>query len=484
MNIDFKTAAAYIRVSTDRQTELSPESQLTEIRKYAKLNGYIVPNEFIFRDEGISGTKAAKRPGFQNMIGVAKQKDAPFSAILVWKFSRFARNQEEAIVYKSMLKKNGVSVISVSEPMDDSPYSSLIERIIEWMDEYYSIRLSGEVKRGMNAKIAKGQPVNIAPFGYIIKDKKLVIDESKANIIRKIYEHFISGAGYRSIAICLNNEGVLTNRGKKWDNYAVRYILSNPTYVGKLHYRKDNSSQNHFDFENSKIVDGIHEPIITEQTFKEAQEIIMRELNNRRRYIHSSNTVKNQYMLHGLLRCASCGASMVYLARNSGNRQPALRCCNYVHAKCPHSQSVTLPVINSAVLTSIEHLFASADFHLDIRSKLPELHDNTNEINRNRQKLRRIKEAYEDGVYTLEEFKQSKVSIEQRISELIAQQQTEELSDEAAIKKEFINKNKKLLSSLKSSEISEQEKNEMLSSFVDHINWDKSANTVEIYFYL
>lgn len=87
------------------------------------------------------------------MIGLAKQKPAPFSAILVWKFSRFARNQEESIVYKSMLKKNDVSVISCSETLDEeNPFSSLIERIIEWMDEYYSIRLSGEVLRGMSEK--------------------------------------------------------------------------------------------------------------------------------------------------------------------------------------------------------------------------------------------------------------------------------------------------------------------------------------------
>ena len=72
--------------------------------------------------------------------------------ILVWKYSRFARNQEESIVYKSMLKKDHVEVISISEPLVDGPFGSLIERIIEWMDEYYSIRLSGEVLRGMKEK--------------------------------------------------------------------------------------------------------------------------------------------------------------------------------------------------------------------------------------------------------------------------------------------------------------------------------------------
>ena len=88
-----KTAAVYIRVSTDEQTEHSPESQLTEIKKYAERNDILVDPDYIFTDAGISGRKADKRPEFQRMISVAKSKQRPFDIILVWKFSRFARNQ-------------------------------------------------------------------------------------------------------------------------------------------------------------------------------------------------------------------------------------------------------------------------------------------------------------------------------------------------------------------------------------------------------
>ena len=172
MNIELKTAAAYIRVSTDNQTELSPDSQIKEIRKYAKQHGYIVPNEYIFRDDGISGRKAEKRPEFIRMIATAKQKPAPFSAVLLWKFSRFARNQEESIFYKGMLSRNDIEVKSISEPIIDGPFGSLIERIIEWFDEFYSINLSGEVKRGMTEKVERGGAVSIPSFGYDIVDKQ------------------------------------------------------------------------------------------------------------------------------------------------------------------------------------------------------------------------------------------------------------------------------------------------------------------------
>ena len=99
-----KVAAAYIRVSTDDQLEYSPDSQLEKIRLYAERNQILLPKEFIFVDEGISGRKTKNRPAFNEMIGLAKRNPKPFDVILVWKFSRFARNREDSIVYKSMLK--------------------------------------------------------------------------------------------------------------------------------------------------------------------------------------------------------------------------------------------------------------------------------------------------------------------------------------------------------------------------------------------
>ena len=98
-------AAAYIRVSTDDQTEHSPESQLKELKDYAARHDLMIDPQHIYIDAGISGRKAAKRPQFQKMIAAAKEKPSPFGTILVWKFSRFARNQEESILYKSLLRR-------------------------------------------------------------------------------------------------------------------------------------------------------------------------------------------------------------------------------------------------------------------------------------------------------------------------------------------------------------------------------------------
>ena len=158
-------AYGYVRVSTDKQEELSPDSQEKLLREYAAKNNIIILK--VFFELGISGRKADKRPEFQKMIGLAKSTDHPVDVILVWKFSRFARNQEESIVYKSLLRKqSNVDVVSISEPLIDGPFGSLIERIIEWMDEYYSIRLSGEVLRGMKEKATKKGYQMSPPLGY------------------------------------------------------------------------------------------------------------------------------------------------------------------------------------------------------------------------------------------------------------------------------------------------------------------------------
>ena len=95
-NLDI--GAAYIRVSTDEQTELSPDAQLRVILEQAKKDGVTIPPEFIFIEKkGISGRRAENRPEFQRMIAIAKnQNESPFKRLYLWKFSRFARNQEES----------------------------------------------------------------------------------------------------------------------------------------------------------------------------------------------------------------------------------------------------------------------------------------------------------------------------------------------------------------------------------------------------
>ena len=225
------TAAAYIRVSSERQDEYSPDSQKKLIREYAKKNNIEVPEDLIFFDDGISAKTATKRTQFNRMIALAKEKEPPFNAILVWKFSRFARNQEESIVYKNILRKKGIQVISISEPIIDSPFGDLIERIIEWMDEYYLINLSTEVKRGMTEKLSRGEALCPPAYGYDIQDGKYIINSDEAPHIIEIFNDFLSGLPMRQIALKCAAKGLRTHRGNPFEARTIRYILYNPVYV-------------------------------------------------------------------------------------------------------------------------------------------------------------------------------------------------------------------------------------------------------------
>ena len=112
-------AALYARVSSERQdVDLSVAAQLRALRDYAAKNGYLVAREYV--DEAESG-RIADRPQFRRMLDEASKPEAPFKEILVWKFSRFTRKREHAVAFKSMLRRKGVRVVSITEHADDSP---------------------------------------------------------------------------------------------------------------------------------------------------------------------------------------------------------------------------------------------------------------------------------------------------------------------------------------------------------------------------
>lgn len=341
-------AAAYIRVSTENQTELSPSSQLKIIRKFADEKGYLIDEDFIFRDNGISGRYADKRPEFNRMISFAKQKPPMFSAVLVWKFSRFARNQEESIFYKSLLRKNGIEVISVSEPVDDGPFGKLIERIIEWSDEYYSIRLSGEVRRGMTEKAERGGIVSIAPFGYKVTDGRLVVDAEKARTVSKIFADFLNNKDINMICDNLNSSEIRTAKGNRWDFRAVEYILQNPVYVGKIRWNPICKTGRDFYNENLIISDGIHEPIVDEVIFEQTRQILfLQRIINKE---HSHKQTEIRYIIQNLVKCSNCYSTLVPIKNNF------LQCSAYIHGNCHSSHSVRIEKIEKVVIKAINIL--------------------------------------------------------------------------------------------------------------------------------
>lgn len=146
--------ALYARVSSVAQdVDLSITAQLKALTLHALSNGHIVVGEFV--DEARSG-RTTDRPEFNRMVAVAKNLPKPFDTVLVWKMSRFARNREDSVVFKSFLRKHGIQVISINESFDDGPAGRLAEGIIESIDEFYSDNLAQDMVRGMREAASRG----------------------------------------------------------------------------------------------------------------------------------------------------------------------------------------------------------------------------------------------------------------------------------------------------------------------------------------
>lgn len=457
-----KTGALYIRVSTEDQAELSPDAQKRLLLDYAKKNDIIVSKNFIFA-ESVSGRHAQKRPEFQRMIATAKQPSHPIDIILVWKFSRFARNQEESIVYKSMLKKDRVDVVSVSEPLIEGPFGSLIERIIEWMDEYYSIRLSGEVLRGMKEKALQHGYQSTPCLGYdaVGHGKPFVINEAEYAMVSYIMDLYDNqNMDETAIARRCNDLGYRTKRGNLFERRTVDRILENPFYCGTVIW-------------NGVEFEGAHEVRLSRERFEKRQELIA----SRKRPAKARNVSTCKHWLSGLIKCSICGATLSYTGNNAC---PYFQCWKY--AKGFHKTSVALSVkkAEEAVTDYFDQILSGAEFSY-VRKSQPK-DNNDLEIERLQKELskleireKRIREAYESEIDTLEEYKANKerltasrLKLNSQIENLLHDQDEPEINTE-----EILREIKSVNDVLKNPDVSYEEKGMLIRGIVNQIIYNK-----------
>lgn len=482
---DLRIGAAYIRVSTDDQIEYSPASQLEKIHEYAKAHGIIVPEEYIFmEEEGRSGRSTKKRTEFNRMIGTAKCKPKPFDVILLWKFSRFARSREDSILYKSMLRRDlGIEVVSVSEPIGDDKMSILIEAMIEAMDEYYSINLAEEVRRGMTQRARQGKPNTYAPVGYRMQDGVYCPDPDTAPIVRKIYEDFVAGRGLLQISHELTALGIRSRFGNPIDNRGVKYILRNPVYIGKVRWTPTGRTRRVWDNPETLVADGTHEPLVSSEVYDAAQ----RMLDERERKFGRYGREDGQpFMLKGLVRCSCCGAVLTrQKGRANSKGGPSLQCHNYARGRCPESHGIQIAKLSDAVLAQITEDFRRLDFGILSSDGRQIKSDNSadllaRQLAREEQKLERIREAYEAGVDTLEEYRTRKTAIEQRIAML---QASAPPPAEPVSPADFAAAHKDDLAKLQDKDADPAEQNVVLRSFVRQIIFDRKTSGFVIQYY-
>lgn len=473
--------AAYIRVSTDDQLDLSPDSQLDEIKKYAATNDIVLSPDYIFMEqEGRSGKKAENRPEFQRMISTAKVKPKPFDCILVWKFSRFARNQDESTFYKGMLRKKlGIDVVSVSEPIMEGMYGRLIEMIIEWQDEFYSYNLGVEVKRGMTKKAElKGyQMVPCLGYAAVGNGKPFVIVEDEYKIVEDIFRMYaLENLDRTAIARRLNAQGKKAKRGNPFEQRTITRILTNPFYNGTVSW-------------NGISFQGSHE---TRQSVTGLYDICQERLKQKFRPVKRRSISTCRHWLSGILKCSVCGATMSYNGGGKSRPDAVFACWKYAKGLHKESCSVTVAKAERIVIRSLEKILETGNFEYDRIPRPASEQDSSQKVaievklERLALKEERIRSAYENGIDSLEEYRTRKEQLLKERTELEAELASLEPADcsPAPSHEELMERVKTVHDLLCSPDVDFETKGTALRSILKFIVFDRKADRFEFHYYI
>ncbi|MCX5699586.1 MAG: recombinase family protein [Candidatus Omnitrophica bacterium] len=321
-----QSCAIYCRFSSKQQEgNFSIEAQKSACLEYAHKQNWKVYR--IFEDRALSGT-SDERDSFQEMIRQATTSPPPFQAILVHKLDRFARNRYDSVKYKYLLRKQGVKVISATQPMvgSNDPTEILVESLLEGMDEFYSLNLARETIKGMVEAAKQGYWCHgLPPYGYrknYIEQNgkrraKLEIDPKESNIVEYIYKRYArANIGIKGLTIELNNKRIHPRTGKYFTKGHIEHILGSEKYAGDMIFGKElNTGNRQFkSLQEPVVVKNSHPAIISRNLDAKVKNILkLRNPENSPPRIHNDS-----YLLSSLIICGRCGARYVGASGKSG----------------------------------------------------------------------------------------------------------------------------------------------------------------------
>ena len=302
-------------------------------------------------------------------------------------------------------------------------------------------------------------------------------DETSAPIVQMIYEDYLAGMPVRQIASKLNGMGVTSKHGNPFENRTIEYILTNPVYIGKIRRSTTGDRSDRF-HEHDECVDGQHQPLVAQETYEAVQAKRADTKKMYKKYARHDQPV--QFMLKGLVRCDACGATLVMSSAGG-----YLQCHNYGRGKCKISHAISVHKINRIVLDQIREDLADPAFSTRIEKKytpkpidspLPAL------IEKEERKLLRIREAFEAGIDTLDEYRQSKQRITESIESLRAQLSAS--APPAIDTNAFIGQVRTSLETLSDPNASEIIKNMTLRTIAERVIFMKPSGRIEIVYHL
>lgn len=396
-----KTAAIYARVSTEEQVRegFSIQAQLGELERYAEANNIEIVARYI--DEGASGKSIAGRPYMRRLLKDAQEKK--FNTVMVYKIDRLARKLKDALEISDTLEQHNVKLISLNENFDTSTaFGKTAFQMLCSFAELERNTIVDRVKMGMMQRAKEGKYNGGLVLGYDSVDKHLVINNEEALLVRKIFDYAEQDMGLKAITRRLNEMSYKTKQGKSFSTLSVKTILNNPMYIGKIRFNQlENWSEKRRSGKNPDyiLVDGVHEPIISDVQWENVQRII-------RKRSYKPVRSETPFILSGIIKCPQCGAGMVAgRSKGAGGKSYRYYICGQFHNKgkaiCSShsiradmaeqhiidelSRIVNEPYILKKLLKKINQNRASADQSIQeerklIQSQLSKLESNKNKI--------------------------------------------------------------------------------------------------------
>jgi len=442
-------AVIYMRVSTQEQAQgkASLPDQLETCQKVIAQKEW----KFIkdYRDEGISGHLTEERHGLQSML--RDGRDHKFDLIIVKDYDRFARNKDAAAIIRQELKELGIQVYAINTPVEPKPVNeydpneddsaTIMETISDMRADLERKQIMRRMKMGKTAKAQAGNIPNNVPYGYRVirtlegaKIKRTVVaNEEEASRVKFIFNEYARGLGDRKIAIEMNRKGWKAPRGKGWTISAIRYLLSNPTYTGKVWwgwrhalYRKTKEWRRRGKV--GIITKGVHEAIIDEPTFK-----LVQETRSGRRKNCKGGVGRSLGLLTGIAKCIRCGSGVGYQKRFHSRSQKNPRwkdtityeyiCTGYKYKGICSPRVMSAAKLESAVLDHIKNLYN----HPKVQERIVYDGKNSDELEQEKEIARlekeisslpdketRYRDAYERGIDDIDQYATNLTQLRER----------------------------------------------------------------------
>jgi DNA invertase Pin-like site-specific DNA recombinase len=321
---------AYLRDSGGQNQELSTDQQEQELSKWAVENNLIITQ--FYKDAARTGTSTDKRDAFKEMIAHFHERGCRDKGVIIWSFSRFARNMDDAQYYEIDLRKRGYHVYSINDDLPDTPQGRLIKFVYDMSNQLYSDNLSIDIRRGLRNIVTdhNAAPGHL-PLGF--KREQSVIGNHRNGTPRKISSWLRDEDMVPIIqdAWKMRSEGCqISEIHKKYHLYtnmsSYNHFFRNPIYIGELHYQ-------------DIVLPNYVEPMIRLETWSKVQEI--NAANTLKYDTTSKSTNQNhprrlggEFLLSGLLYCSRCGNIMNgKVVQFKGYKRNEYYCCTGASVK-------------------------------------------------------------------------------------------------------------------------------------------------------